>query len=195
MTTDSLPMPDAQDSAPAPDEAVKPKRTRRPKAAEAADVTPATAVGVAEGAADVDPPKRAPRRRKVDADLGGAQPASEAVASETAADAAEPLEVPARKRAPRRKASPDGDLAAPEAVSQAADQGTDGALARREAESDVAQVGGQAMGVESEGPSGEQPPRQEGEWREGRGDRRGRRRYLCKRCREILVYSGETRVE
>ena len=62
MTTDSLPMPDDQDSAPASEEAVKPKRARRTKAAEAAEAASVETAGTAP-AADAQAPKRAPRRR------------------------------------------------------------------------------------------------------------------------------------
>lgn len=103
MTTDSLPMPDDQDSAPTSDEAVKPKRTRRPKAA-STDVTPADAGGDAVTvAADAEPPKRAPRRRKVDTEEEVPVTSEPAERQPEAAEAAQ--DAPARKRAPRRKAA------------------------------------------------------------------------------------------
>lgn len=118
MTTDSVPMQDPQDN-PSPvdaqaDAAVKPKRTRRPKAveavaAEAAQPAVAEAAATAEGDAPV-PAKRAPRRRKpVEADaVALADVVDGAVAAEApASQVSEPVvaEPVVAKRAPRRKAA------------------------------------------------------------------------------------------
>ncbi len=104
MTTDSLPMPDDQDSALASEEAVKPKRTRRTKAAPA-DVVSVDAGGdAASVAAEAEPPKRAPRRRKADAEAVADAGESIEAGSPQLEDAAPSQDAPARKRAPRRKA-------------------------------------------------------------------------------------------
>lgn len=168
MTTDSLPMPDSQDSAPAPEEAVKPKRARRTKAVEAAEATPEQAPGAAAPAGEAEPPKRAPRRRKVDAEVSDAVVAGSgdpSVAQEPAA--------PARKRAPRRKAVEDVavESGAPEVESAQPALAAEpvAALPRDEAlstGSDVVQGAGEGA---SEG-------REDREPRTGRGDRRRRNR-------------------
>lgn len=117
MTTDSAPMQEPQDHVPAAEPqaeaAAKPKRTRRPKAVEAATEVAAD-VSVAPVAEPGDAPaapavKRAPRRRKavdpevVAADEAGEVAAAVVAASEVSEASAEPA-VPA-KRAPRRKAA------------------------------------------------------------------------------------------
>lgn len=161
MTTDSLPMPDDQDSAPTSDEAVKPKRARRTKAA-STDAAPvdvgSEAVSVA---ADAEPPKRAPRRRKADAEAVSEEAAAQPVAAEPAEAASE---APARKRAPRRKAA--------DAVVEAA---ADADVAPVSAE--PAQASADAVAdSDSAGEPAEQGAREGREGREGRGDRRDRRR-------------------
>ncbi len=115
MTTDNVPMQDPIDQNGVADEAVKPKRTRRPKAvAEAAspDVAPAS---LPEG--DAAPAAvKAPRKRKAEAQAVPEQVVAE-VASlspspESAADEVKP------KRAPRKKAA---DLIVPEAAAASVD--------------------------------------------------------------------------
>lgn len=164
MTTDSLPMPDDQDSAPVSEEAVKPKRTRRPKAA-SADVVPADAGGDAVPvAADAEPPKRAPRRRKADAEAV----ADEAVAPSEAVEVAS--QAPARKRAPRRKAAEAGVDAVAEAQPVSGEPAPVAAMdAGADSVSDAAEPVEQDGGDAREGREGR-------EVREGRGDRRDRRR-------------------
>jgi len=166
MTTDSLPMPDDQDSAPASEEAVKPKRTRRPKAVSAEGAPVETGGDAVSTASDAEAPKRAPRRRKVDAEVS-----TEAVAQPDAAEVDEVVQAaPARKRAPRRKAAD----AADEVVA-------DAAQAQLAIELPVAAPAVQlpvdaAAGSEAEGESPEQGAGEVREGREGRGDRRERRR-------------------
>ncbi len=162
MTTDSLPMPDDQDSAPTSDEAVKPKRTRRPKAA-SADVAPVDAGGDAvSAAADAEAPKRAPRRRKADA---------EAVAQPDLAEVAEVVqEAPARKRAPRRKAADAAGDAVADAGQSLVAADLPVVVPAEQAPVDA------AAGPDAEGEFAEQGAREGREGREGRGDRRERRR-------------------
>ena len=167
MTTDSLPMPDDQDSAPTSDEAVKPKRARRTKAA-SADTTPVDAGSEAvSAAADAEPPKRAPRRRKADAEVVSEEVAAQPAAAEPAEAA---TEAPARKRAPRRKAADTAaDAAAGVDLAPVADVRP---LATERAT--VSADGDAAPDAVSE--PAEQGAREGREGREGRGDRRERRR-------------------
>lgn len=173
MTTDSLPMPDSKDSAPAPDEAVKPKRTRRTKAVEGAEATSEQVLGAAVPAAEAEPPKRAPRRRKVDAEASDAAVSDSGVAASADQSTAQEPAAPARKRAPRRKAvedaAPAGGEPAGEHAQAALAMEPVAALPRDEAlghESDVVQGAGEGA---SQG-------RDEREPRAGRGDRRRRGR-------------------
>ena len=173
MTTDSLPMPDAQDSAPASDEAVKPKRARRTKAAEAAEAPPVEAVDAAESASGTEAPKRAPRRRKADvaaAEAAGA-PGEPSVVEEPAAEVA-----PARKRAPRRKAV-EGQVA----DAQASVGGQAEIALTVESAFDPSVVGGVEPSVDGSGQAteavdGGADEREGREPRAGRGDRRRRNR-------------------
>ena len=170
MTTDSLPMPDAQDSATTSEEAVKPKRARRTKVVEAAEATSEQAPGASVPASDAEAPKRAPRRRKVDAEVLDAAP--EAPGEPSAAQ--EPA-APARKRAPRRKAVEDVSVDAG-AQSSGVQQDASplvaepaAALPRDEAVSDA------SVGVQGAGEGGAEG-RDDREPRAGRGDRRRRNR-------------------
>ncbi|TDP84644.1 23S rRNA pseudouridine2605 synthase [Aquabacterium commune] len=139
MTTDSAPMQDPQDNQPpveaATEAAVKPKRTRRPKAvdvSEASSAPEATEAVVPAAAAEAVAPvaaKRAPRRRKTVEEAPAPQAAevtevvaaAVAVAVELAAPAAaDEVDAPvaaAPKRAPRRKPAA---VAQTEAVAPAA---------------------------------------------------------------------------
>lgn len=172
MTTDSLPMPDAQDSAPAPEEAVKPKRARRTKAAEVAEATPEQVAAAAVPVGDAEPPKRAPRRRKVDAEVSEASeaaPSDQLVAQEPAA--------PARKRAPRRKAV---EEVAVVSGAPAGDSGHDTLSSEGMSDSAVVSTRGDVVSDASVGASGADEGGAEGredrESRSGRGDRRRRNR-------------------
>ncbi len=180
MTTDSLPMPDDQDSAPVSEEAVKPKRTRRPKAA-SADVTPLDAGGDAVStAADAEPPKRAPRRRKADAEVS-----AEAVAQPDVAEVAEVAqEAPARKRAPRRKAADAAVEAAADADQAQVAVDLPAAVPAVQAPLDA----DAATGSDAEGESAGQGAR---DGREGRGDRRERRRNRGPRPEGDVQASGD----
>ena len=129
-------MQDPQDNQPpveaATEAAVKPKRTRRPKAAdvsEASGVPAATEAVVPAAAAEAEAPvaaKRAPRRRKTveDAPAPEAAEVTEVVAVELAAPAAaaevDAPVVAAPKRAPRRKpaAVAQTEAVAPEATGE-----------------------------------------------------------------------------
>ena len=94
MTSDNVPMQDPIDQNGVADEAVKPKRTRRPKAAAETAVTPEAQVSAPRD--DVAPaPVKAPRKRKVET--------VEAVAP-AVAEVAEVADAPKPKRAPRKKA-------------------------------------------------------------------------------------------
>ena len=140
MTTDSAPMQDPQDNQPpveaATEAAVKPKRTRRPKAvdvSEASSAPEATEAVVPAAAAEAEAPvaaKRAPRRRKTAEDAPAPEAAevtevTEVVVVELAAPAAAAeVDAPvaaAPKRAPRRKpaAVAQAEAAAPEATGEA----------------------------------------------------------------------------
>ena len=168
MTTDSLPMPDDQDSAPVSDEAVKPKRTRRPKAVSTDAVTAEAAAAEQASAAEAEAPKRAPRRRKADAEVSTQEAAVGSASSEEVAEA------PARKRAPRRK--PVDSVQGLDEPAAVAPQAVDGGAASEAApviESGVTQEVARSASSE-DAQSGEARPLREG--REGRGDRRERRR-------------------
>jgi len=176
MTTDSLPMPDAQDSAPASEEAVKPKRTRRPKAAEAVETTSVDAAGAAAPVTETDAPKRAPRRRKAEAEAPEAVAES---AGEQPVAEAEAAAAPARKRAPRRKVADD-------VVAQVAAPAAEVVAAPVVSASQGEPVGGVAGGVAgdvtegaqaaSEGSPEGREEREDRDSRGGRGDRRRRNR-------------------
>ncbi|WP_374255312.1 23S rRNA pseudouridine(2605) synthase RluB [Aquabacterium sp.] len=167
MTTDNVPMQEPQDPSLVTEEVVKPKRTRRTKAAAdvAADVSATPVADAAPDAADAVPAaKRAPRRRKV------AEAAEGAEAS--ALEAAESAEAPAKpKRAPRKKVVADEAVATesvpvvPDAAREDAAHGVlELATVSESTSSDegaVEQVAG------DEGQSGERRER-------GRRDRRGR---------------------
>lgn len=186
MTTDSLPMPDAQDSAPASEEAVKPKRARRTKAAEAAEVTSADAVDASAPAAETEAPKRAPRRRKVEAEAAAA-----AAAAPGELPAAEEVAAPARKRTPRRKAAEGvvADAGAPvsEPVqAQAVEAAVESAVVSARAES-VDDDAGEAQGAVEGGVEG----REDRESRGGRGERRRRNRDRGPRAEGDAQLSGE----
>jgi 23S rRNA pseudouridine2605 synthase len=151
MTTDSLPMPDAQDSAPALDEAAKPKRTRRAKPAEVADVTSAEVVASSGQAEEDGAPKRAPRRRKP------VEVSDAALALEV--EAAAPA---ARKRAPRRKVAVESGEAGEDVGNQAPGESAPG--------EPVLPVQVAVEGLRTAGADGDA-----GESRELRGERRDRR--------------------
>lgn len=179
MTTDSLPMPDDQDSAPASEEAVKPKRARRTKAAEAAEAASVETAGTAP-AAEADAPKRAPRRRKVDVDAAEAVAAVEAPVAQPVADVQADGAAPARKRAPRRKAVED---VAAQAVASSDEQGVSALPAESVAAPSVAptvtfeaESTGDASGEAQSAGEGGSGGREDRESRGGRGDRRERRR-------------------
>jgi 23S rRNA pseudouridine2605 synthase len=117
MTTDAAPMQDPQEPVSAAEpqaDAAKPKRTRRPKAAEAvAEAAVPEASAPAESTEAVPAAKRAPRRRKAAEPVEGASVSetsaadevtgvTDAVAAATTPAEAESAPAPA-KRAPRRK--------------------------------------------------------------------------------------------
>lgn len=188
MTTDSLPMPDDQDSAPASEEAVKPKRARRTKAAEAAEVTSVETAGTAP-AAEADAPKRAPRRRKVDVDA--AEAAVEAPVAQPVADVQADGVAPARKRAPRRKAVED---AAAQADASSVEQGASALQAESVATPAVAfdaESTGDASGEAQSADEGGSGGREDRESRGGRGDRRERRRNRGPRPEGEAQLSGD----
>lgn len=169
MTTDSLPMPDDQDSAPASEEAVKPKRARRTKAAPAEATSIEASAEIASAAADAEPPKRAPRRRKVDAEGSVAEPAAQSEVIEVSVEASEPP--PARKRAPRRKvveASADAVVAEEVAGSVSASAGGDQAGAEV---TSAAEVTGEAAAQSEDGGRGQRDGRDRRERRRNRGAR------------------------
>src|SRR3989344_1066609 len=157
MTTDSLPMPDDQDSAPASDEAAG-----------------------AAPAAEADAPKRAPRRRKVDVDAAEAVAAVEAPVAQPVADVQADGAAPARKRAPRRKAVED---VAAQAVASSDEQGVSAWPAESVPAPAVAptvafeaEATGDASGEAQSAGEGGSGGREDRESRGGRGDRRERRR-------------------
>lgn len=188
MTTDSLPMPDDQDSAPASEEAVKPKRARRTKAAEAAEAASVETAGTAP-AAEADAPKRAPRRRKVDVDA--AEAAVEAPVAQPVADVQADGVAPARKRAPRRKAVED---AAAQADASSVEQGASALQAESVPTPAVAfdaESTGDASGEAQSADEGGSGGREDRESRGGRGDRRERRRNRGPRPEGEAQLSGD----
>ena len=187
MTTDSLPMPDDQDSAPVSEEAVKPKRTRRPKAAPT-DVVSADSGGDAVSVvADAEPPKRAPRRRKAEAEASTEVEPDATIVQAQVSEATQ--EAPARKRAPRRKA------VEAEAVADAVVALPDGApaVSAESAQVPAAEVSGVDLADDPQG-SADQDARQgqdSREGREGRGERRERRRNRGPRPEGDVQASGD----
>ena len=180
MTTDHAPMPESQDSTPSTEEAVKPKRTRRTKAADdagtvasAAEATPVVAV------ADEAKPKRAPRRRKADAEAAeAAEPVTAEAAAPAEADVA--AEAPAKpKRAPRRKVVAEAE--APEAAepvqAEAVQAATSEAAAREVTPHGVFELGPDIEPAAGEvAAMGESAREGERVAAEPRGERQGRQR-------------------
>lgn len=175
MTIDSVPMPESNDSTPSADEAVKPKRTRRPKVAEA--VTEPGGLASAELASDGAPvgevveapsaPKRAPRKRKEAGEAAAEAAGQDAGSSEAPAADAAVVAAPA-KRSPRRKASAPSagaEVVAAEAVPDVA------AVAAGDAEAEPAVRAGEEA-VAEDRPDGRRDDRREGRRDGRRGDRR-----------------------
>ncbi|MBH1986039.1 MAG: pseudouridine synthase [Burkholderiales bacterium] len=175
-------MPESNDSTPLVEEAAKPKRTRRAKPAPeqieavAPEAVSAQAPAEPSESAQAAAPKRAPRRRKAEAEEGVAPeltPVAETAQVE-AATAVDAQPAPA-KRAPRRKAVA-AESVAPESVASSADvaeapvlaQAPVASVASADAAGEVADGPGGA-----EGDRGERPPRGQRR-RDGRPARDGR---------------------
>jgi 23S rRNA pseudouridine2605 synthase len=181
MTSDNVPMQDPIDQNGVADEAVKPKRTRRPKAAAETAVTPEAQVSAPQD--DVAPaPVKAPRKRKVET--------VEAVAP-AEADVADVADAPKPKRAPRKKA----DVAVSDVAESSASQvvaAADGAP-REAAANGFLQLGPDAGsdGAAQVQPAGEAVSAQQGEGGESRPEGGRSRRDRGRRDRGDRGDRGE----